>query len=117
MRSGRVSDRPGLGPCAVEVLARLRADDFHRLSIYLETRRANPSLKFMTWIRVVTKRVGIDYLRAHPDYIDRVARASRRRGGDGACGGGHLSLRMSTMRCYVDIAWTRGRWSSWRVER
>ncbi len=25
----------------------------------------------MTWLRVVAKRVGIDYLRGHPDYIDR----------------------------------------------
>jgi DNA-directed RNA polymerase specialized sigma24 family protein len=55
----------------VEVLGRLRADDFRRLRIYLETRRANPSLKFMAWLRVVVKRVGIDYLRGHPDYIDR----------------------------------------------
>ena len=55
----------------VEVLARLRANDFHRLQIYLDTRATNPSLKFMTWLRVVTKRVGIDYMRGHPDYIDR----------------------------------------------
>src|SRR5436190_3639513 len=55
----------------VDVLARLRADNFHRLRIYLDTRTANPALKFMTWLRVVTKRVGIDYLRGHPDYIDR----------------------------------------------
>lgn len=62
---------------AVEVLARLRADDFHRLTIYLETRRTNPSLKFMTWLRVVAKRVGIDYMRGHPDYIDRRRQADR----------------------------------------
>lgn len=55
----------------VEVLARLRANDFNRLRIYLDTRATNPSLKFMTWLRVVTKRVGIDYMRGHPDYIDR----------------------------------------------
>lgn len=55
----------------VEVLGRLRADEFHRLKVYLETRRTNPSLKFMTWLRVVAKRVGIDYMRGHPDYIDR----------------------------------------------
>ncbi len=55
----------------VDVLARLRADNFHRLRIYLDTRTINPALKFMTWLRVVTKRVGIDYLRGHPDYIDR----------------------------------------------
>lgn len=61
----------------VEVLARLRADDYHRLKIYLETRLTNPSLKFMTWLRVVAKRVGIDYMRGHPDYIDRRRQADR----------------------------------------
>lgn len=66
--SGRDDDRRNI---IVDVLARLRADNFHRLKIYLETRATNPSLKFMTWLRVVTKRVGIDYLRGHPDYIDR----------------------------------------------
>lgn len=65
---GREDDRRNI---VVDVLSRLRADDFHRLKIYLETRTTNPSLKFMTWLRVVTKRVGIDYLRGHPDYIDR----------------------------------------------
>ncbi len=55
----------------VEVMGRLRADGFHRLGLYLEARRANPALTFMSWLRVVAKRVGIDYLRGHPDYIDR----------------------------------------------
>ena len=41
----------------VEVMARLHADGFHRLRLYVETRDTNPSLKFRTWIRVVTKRV------------------------------------------------------------
>ena len=62
----------------VEVLGRLRADNFQRLQIYLDTRRANPSLRLLTWLRVVTKRVGIDYLRGHPEYIDR--RRQRDRG-------------------------------------
>lgn len=31
----------------------------------------------MTWLRVVSKRVGIDYLRGHPDYIDRRRQADR----------------------------------------
>lgn len=66
----------------VEVFERLRADDFRRLRIYLDTRASNPSLKFMTWLRVVAKRVGIDYMRGHPDYIDR----RRDRGEDGAPG-------------------------------
>ncbi len=55
----------------VEVMARLRADGFQRLAQYAAARRDNPALRFMTWLRVVAKRVGIDYLRGHPDYIDR----------------------------------------------
>src|SRR5262249_11549552 len=35
-------------------------------------------LAFFTWLQVVAKRVGIDYMRAHPDYIDR--RRSRKPG-------------------------------------
>ena len=55
----------------VEVMGRLRANEYHRLRLYLDARRESPSLRFMTWLRVVAKRVGIDYLRGHPDYIDR----------------------------------------------
>lgn len=55
----------------VAVMARLRADHFGRLQMYLEARTANPRLHFMSWLRVVAKRVGIDYLRAHPDYVRR----------------------------------------------
>src|SRR5882672_7984857 len=55
----------------VAVMARLRADSFHRLHLYLEARESNPRLRFMSWLRVVAKRVGIDYLRAHPDYVRR----------------------------------------------
>lgn len=55
----------------VAVMARLRADGFHRLHLYLEARRGNPRLGFMGWLRVVAKRVGVDYLRAHPDYLRR----------------------------------------------
>ncbi|MEO8698423.1 MAG: hypothetical protein ABI867_00230 [Kofleriaceae bacterium] len=62
----------------VAVMARLRADQFARLRLYLDARAANPRLRFMSWVRVVAKRVGIDYLRAHPDYIRRHdANASR----------------------------------------
>ena len=38
----------------VEVMGRLRADGFRRLRSYLDTRVTNPSLKFTTWLRVVT---------------------------------------------------------------
>jgi len=55
----------------VAVMARLRADEFHRLKLYLEAKRKNERLRFFGWLRVVAKRVGIDYLRAHPDYVRR----------------------------------------------
>lgn len=55
----------------VAVMARLRADRFHRLQLYLDARRGNPQLRFMSWLRVVAKRVGIDYLRGHQDYVRR----------------------------------------------
>lgn len=65
---GREDDRRNI---VVAVMGRLRADGFHRLQLYLDARRANPRLRFLTWLRVVAKRVGIDYLRAHPDYVRR----------------------------------------------
>jgi DNA-directed RNA polymerase specialized sigma24 family protein len=55
----------------IEVMARLHADGYQRLKLYVDARRQNPQLRFKTWLRIVTKRVGIDYLRGHPDYIDR----------------------------------------------
>ena len=55
----------------VAVMARLRADGFQRLQLYLAARVQNPRLRFLSWLRVVAKRVGIDYLRAHPDYVRR----------------------------------------------
>ncbi len=55
----------------LEVMARLHSDGFHRLKLYVETRHSTPQLKFKTWLRVVAKRVGIDYLRGHQNYIDR----------------------------------------------
>lgn len=56
---------------SVAVMARLRADQFRRLRLFLEARAENPRLGFLTWLRVVAKRVGIDYLRTHPDYVRR----------------------------------------------
>lgn len=55
----------------VAVMSRLRAERFHRLLLYLDARRANPRLRFISWLRVVAKRVGIDYLRGHQDYLRR----------------------------------------------
>lgn len=61
----------------VAIMARLRADRFHRLRGYLARQRAVPELTFFRWLIVVAKRVAIDCMRAHPDYID--ARRSRTR--------------------------------------
>lgn len=55
----------------VAVMGRLRADHMGRLQMYLDAKRTNPRLRFLSWLRVVAKRVGIDYLRAHPDYVRR----------------------------------------------
>lgn len=46
----------------VAVMARLRADSFGRLRQYLDAKTQNPRLRFMSWLRVVAKRVGIDYM-------------------------------------------------------
>lgn len=60
------------------VFERLKANQFARLGLYLEAHKTNPQLRFMSWLRVVAKRVGIDYLRAHPEYLRRHdANASR----------------------------------------
>jgi DNA-directed RNA polymerase specialized sigma24 family protein len=61
---------------ALAVMARLRADRWHRLQLYLDARQANPELRFLSWLRVVAKRVGIDYLRAHPEYLRHDSDAS-----------------------------------------
>src|SRR5262245_55469346 len=55
----------------VAVMGRLREHGFQRLHQYLEVRRADPTLSFMTWLVVVARRVAVDVLRAHPDYVDR----------------------------------------------
>jgi len=34
-------------------MARLRAERFHRLRLYLEARAHDPRLRFTTWLRVV----------------------------------------------------------------
>ncbi|HEU0033195.1 MAG TPA: hypothetical protein VFQ53_21330 [Kofleriaceae bacterium] len=64
----------------VAVMARLRADRFNRLQLYLDARATNPRLRFMSWLRVVAKRVGIDYLRSHPDYVRRHDQGASRPG-------------------------------------
>ncbi|MBL0216823.1 MAG: sigma-70 family RNA polymerase sigma factor [Myxococcales bacterium] len=65
---GQEDDRRNI---VVAVMARLKADRFARLRLYLDAKTANPRLRFLGWLRVVAKRVGIDYLRSHPDYVRR----------------------------------------------
>src|SRR6187431_117158 len=55
----------------LETVGRLAANDRQRLRDYIGTRTANPRLGFLTWLRVVAKRVGIDYQRGHAQYLDR----------------------------------------------
>lgn len=55
----------------VEVMARLRDDGFRRLRLFVERCEGNPALQFEPWLRVVARRVTIDYMRGHGDYIDR----------------------------------------------
>jgi DNA-directed RNA polymerase specialized sigma24 family protein len=55
----------------VATMERLRTDDFRRLRSYLDAKRENPTLKLISWLRVVMKRVGIDYIRAHGEYVRR----------------------------------------------
>jgi len=69
---GRLSQREDdRRDVCVAVMARLRAESFHRLRLYVDAKRANPELQFQTWLRVVAKRVGIDHIRAHPEWLRR----------------------------------------------
>jgi len=77
----------GLGGCEderrniiVAVMAKLRSAEFARLRQYVEARRGNSQLAFEPWLRVVTKRVGIDYLRSHPRYLRRHDKARSKPG-------------------------------------
>ena len=56
----RVGDRQNI---IREVMERLRADNMHRLRLYLELQREQPSLDFDSLLRVLARRVGNDYLR------------------------------------------------------
>ena len=42
----RQDDRSNI---VVEVMARLHSDGFHRLKLYVDTRRSSPQLRFKTW--------------------------------------------------------------------
>jgi DNA-directed RNA polymerase specialized sigma24 family protein len=63
------------------VMEKLRESDHRRLKLFQKARGQDQGLSFMAWLAVVTKRVGIDYLRAHPEYQDL-----RRRPGAEAAG-------------------------------
>jgi DNA-directed RNA polymerase specialized sigma24 family protein len=68
-RMGRISqgeDEPRA--VVLEVMARLREDDFRRLRLFVEGRRRDGGLALLPWLKVVAKRVAIDSMRAHPNY-------------------------------------------------
>lgn len=74
---GRLSDREDdCRNIVVAVMARLREDGYARLDAYHQARRGNPGLPFMAWLVVVAKRVAIDYMRSHEEYVDRRADAA-----------------------------------------
>lgn len=63
----------------VQVMERLKTGDYARLRTFRAARRDKPGLVFMAWLLVVAKRVAIDYMRSHEEYVDRrhVTGASR----------------------------------------
>jgi DNA-directed RNA polymerase specialized sigma24 family protein len=70
--TGRLSgDEDECRNIVVEVMSRLRDDDFRRLRLYQNARHERPDLTFKPWITVVAKRVAVDYIRGHGEYIDR----------------------------------------------
>jgi hypothetical protein len=56
----READRRNI---VIDVIARMRENQFERLRLYLDARQKTPSLNLKTWLRVVAKRAGIDYAR------------------------------------------------------
>jgi hypothetical protein len=44
----------------VEVMARLRDNDFARLGNFVDAQKDNPGLPFVAWLVVVAKRIAID---------------------------------------------------------
>jgi DNA-directed RNA polymerase specialized sigma24 family protein len=68
-RMGRISqgeDEPRA--VVLEVMARLREDDFRRLRLFVEGRKRDQRLGLLPWLKVVARRVAIDSMRAHPNY-------------------------------------------------
>jgi DNA-directed RNA polymerase specialized sigma24 family protein len=65
----------------VEIFQALEADDHARLRHFCAAVERNAGLPFLAWLTVVAKRLGIDYMRRHPEYRDL-------RGGARAASGG-----------------------------
>ena len=58
----------------LKVMDRLREEDFRRLRMYQESARLRGAgSNFRSWIVTVTARCAIDYVRAHPEYVDQRA--------------------------------------------
>jgi hypothetical protein len=53
----------------LEVMARLRDDGFRRLRLFAATSAREPGLSLLPWLEVVARRVAVDCLRAHPNYL------------------------------------------------
>lgn len=68
----------------VEVMYRLKDDDFRRLRLYLGWRADRPDLTFEPWIRKVARRVTIDYMRGLGEYIDQRRKRDRKQGAPNA---------------------------------
>jgi hypothetical protein len=67
---GRIShDDDERRAVVVEVMARLREDDFRRLGLFAAAREQDPRLQLLPWIKVVARRVAIDHMRSHPNYV------------------------------------------------
>lgn len=60
----------------LEVMARLRDDGFRRLHVYLASKETHTDLRFGQWLTVVARRIAIDYVRAHDEYVDRRRRSA-----------------------------------------
>ena len=69
--TGRMSsDEDDVRNMLVALMEKLREDDSKRLKAYIDKHKKDLS-GFEGWLVVVAKRVAIDYMRAHPSYIDR----------------------------------------------
>jgi hypothetical protein len=69
-RMGRISqEEDERREVVLEVMARLRESDFRRLKMFLAAQAEDSRLTLFPWIKVVARRVAIDHLRVHPNYV------------------------------------------------